>query len=156
MDYEYRLEYLEKLHPEVIPLTLLKDLKKEFSLHEIAVMTRSAAAQLLGLTDRGHLRPGAVADVAVYQELPNKAEMFAAAELLFKHGERVVNNGQVILRRTGTTQIIKPGFDHRIEREIQTYFNRFYSLSLDHFMINEAGLDSNHRPRFVNHDLLSA
>ncbi len=82
--------------------------------------------------------------------------MFAAAELLFKHGELVVKNGQVILRRTGTTQIIKPGFDHHIEREIQTYFDRFYSLSLDHFMINEAGLDSNHGARFVNHDLLSA
>jgi formylmethanofuran dehydrogenase subunit A len=140
----------------VIPLTLLKDLKKEFSLHEIAIMTRSAAAQLLGLTDRGHLRAGAVADIAVYHELPNKAEMFAAAELLFKHGELVVKNGQVILRRTGTTQIIKPGFDHHIERDIQAYFDRFYSLSLDHFMINEAGLDSNHGARFVNHDLLSA
>lgn len=157
MDYEYRLEYLEKLHPEVIPLTLLKDLKKEFSLHEIAVMTRSAAARLLGLTDRGHLRPGAVADIAVYTEQLNKADMFAFADLLFKHGELVVKDGQIIHRRPGTAQIIQPEFDHRIERDIQTYFDRFYSLSLDHFEVNDTALDTaSGKGRFVTHSLLSA
>ena len=157
MDYEYRLEHLEKLHPEVIPLTLLKDLKREFSLHEIAVMTRSAAARLLGLTDRGHLCPGAVADIAVYIEQHNKADMFAFADLLFKHGELVVKEGQIIHRRPGTAQIIQPEFDHRIEREIQTYFDRFYSLSLDHFEVNDVALDTaSGDGRFVTHSLLSA
>ena len=156
MDYPYRLEYLEQVHPDVIPLTLLKDLKKEFSLHEIAVMTRSAAARLLGLTDRGHLRPGALADIAVYTDHPNQAEMFAAADLVFKNGQLVVKAGQIIHRRPGTAQIIQPEFDHRIEREIQTYFDRFYSLSLDHFAVNDAGLDSETGGRFVTQSLRSA
>lgn len=156
MDYPYRLEYLEQVHPDVIPLTLLKDLKKEFSLHEIAVMTRSAAARLMGLTDRGHLRPGAVADIAVYTDQPNQAEMFAAADLVFKHGELVVKAGQIIHRRPGTAQIIQPEFDRHIEREIQTYFDRFYSLSLDHFAVTEAVVDTETGGRFVTQSLRSA
>jgi len=57
MDYDYRLECLEKIHPEVAELSLLRHLKKEFTLYEIAIMTRTAAARLLGLADRGRLAP---------------------------------------------------------------------------------------------------
>lgn len=153
MDYEYRLECLERIHPDVTAFTLLKSLKKEFSLHEIAVMTRSAAARLLGLADRGHLRPGAIADVAIYIERDDKAKMFATADLVFKNGVRVVQDGEIIQRLPGAAQIIRPVFDHRIERNIQSYFDRFYSLSLDHFAVNDALFSHTDRGRFNAHTL---
>ena len=153
MDYEYRLECLERIHPDVTAITLLKSLKKEFSLHEIAVMTRSAAARLLGLADRGHLRPGAIADVAIYSERDDKAKMFATADLVFKNGVRVVQDGEIIQRLPGAAQIIRPVFDHRIERNIQSYFDRFYSLSLDHFAVNDALFSHADHQRFNAHTL---
>ena len=38
-------------------------------------MTRAAPAKLLGLTDRGHLGAGAIADVAVYRRDKDIAKM---------------------------------------------------------------------------------
>jgi formylmethanofuran dehydrogenase subunit A len=154
MDYQYRLKCLEKLHPDVAALTLLKDLKKEFSLHEIAVMTRAAAAQVLGLADRGHLRPGTVADIVVYTERADQAAMFAAADLVFKDGELVVKDGEVIRRRPGTAQIVRPEFDRRIERDVQGYFDRFYSLKLKQFTGDAVPMNSpDGAPRFHPHPL---
>jgi formylmethanofuran dehydrogenase subunit A len=153
MDYQYRLECLEKLHPDVATLTLLKDLKKEFSLYEIALMTRGAAARLLGLGDRGHLCPGAIADIAVYSECADQAAMFAAADLVFKNGELIVRNGAVVQRRPGTAQIIYPDFDRRIERRIQSYFDRFYSLKLKHFTVDAVSLAPPAGVRFHSHPL---
>jgi formylmethanofuran dehydrogenase subunit A len=60
-------------------MTLLKELKKEFSLYEIALMTRSVAASLLGLNDHGHLSPGAIADIAMFAPNVNKETMFERA-----------------------------------------------------------------------------
>ena len=50
-------------------------------------MTRAAPARLLGLADRGHLGPGALADVAVYDDLPDRTAMFRSAHLVFKSGD---------------------------------------------------------------------
>ncbi len=63
--------------------------------------TRSLPAQHLGLTDRGHLRPGARADVAIY-DLPGRGtstswqESFSRCRLLLKAGEVVVHNYAVV------------------------------------------------------------
>lgn len=136
MDYEYRLACLENIHPDVVAMTLLKDLKKEFTLYEIAVMTRTAAASLMGLNDRGHLMPGAIADIAVYTRQDNKEAMFDRAALVFKNDRLVVREGEVVERIRGTAQQICPGYDPSIQRSIKNHFDRFYSLSLENFTVN--------------------
>ncbi|MCX7076849.1 MAG: formylmethanofuran dehydrogenase subunit A [Methylococcales bacterium] len=137
MDYEYRLACLERIHPDVVAMTLLKDLKKEFSLYEIAVMTRTAAANLLGLYDRGHLAPGAIADIAVYTCQDNKEAMFDRAALVFKNGRLVVRDGEVVEHIRGTAQMIYPSYNPGIKRTIKNHFDRFYSLSLENFTIKD-------------------
>ena len=57
-------------------------------------MTRSAPARLLGTKDRGHLGVGAVADVAIYREQPDKAKMFRAADRVLKDGKPIVRDGE--------------------------------------------------------------
>jgi formylmethanofuran dehydrogenase subunit A len=155
MDYQYRLECLEGIHPDVIAITLLKDLKKEFSLYEIALMTRSAAASLLGLHDRGHLMPGAIADIAVYTPNENKEIMFDRAALVFKNGQLVVREGDVVERLLGKAQIILPHYDPRIQQTVQRHFDRFYSLSLHNFMVNDVDFVESDQQRFISHDCLS-
>ena len=49
-------------------LSTLASIEREYTLEEIAIMTRAAPAKLLGLKDRGHLGAGAIADVAVYRK----------------------------------------------------------------------------------------
>ena len=151
MDEGYRQEYLAQLHPEAVAMSLLKDVKKTFSLYEIAIMTRTAAARLLGLSDRGRLSPGALADIAVYQEQQDKDVMFSRASLVFKDGALIVQGGEVVQRRAGMAQIVRPVFDRRVERRIKAYFDRYYSLSLDHFAVNDG--DFGPGQRFAVHGL---
>ncbi len=132
-------------------MSLLKDLKKEFSLYEIATMTRTAAARLLGLHDRGHLLPGGIADIAVYSEQANKEAMVTAADLLFKNGELVVKQGVIQQRRQGTTQTIPTQFHPHIKRHIQAYYDRFYNLSLENFKVEDVSFRQTDSDRFASH-----
>lgn len=163
MDAGYRQDCMARMNQDALALTLLPGLKREFSLSEIATMTRSAAARLLGLNDRGHLAPGAIADIAVYDprgrgKRGNTPGAFAArpsadyratfadAALVFKRGRLVVRSGEVIARPEGNAQIVQPEFDSRITDTVKRHFDRFYSLKLSQFAVTDA--DFGERRRF--------
>src|SRR5260370_40629960 len=95
MNRDLRAEWMAKLPPEALQVTTLRSIAREHSLAEIATMTRAAPAKLLGLADRGHLGPGAVADVAGYSPAHDRANMFRAAVLAVKDGERVLRDRPV-------------------------------------------------------------
>ena len=128
-----RAEWLAGLPPEAIAVTTLPSISREYSLVEIATMTRAAPARLLGLKDRGHLGPGAVADVAVYEDDADRARMFRAAALVFKDGELVVRDGRVTHYRWGRALTVQPERDRTIDRRMKAYYEDRYGLS-DAFM----------------------
>src|SRR5258708_2216575 len=101
MDRELRAEWIKRLPPAAMAMTNLPAITPEYTLSEIATMTRSAPAKLLGLKGRGHLGVGAIADVAVYAEDSDRAKMFRDAALVFKDGELVVRDGKVTRYRNG-------------------------------------------------------
>ncbi|MEW6037454.1 MAG: formylmethanofuran dehydrogenase subunit A [Pseudomonadota bacterium] len=148
MDADYRASVMTRLDQNALALTLLPQLKREYSLNDIAIMTRAAAARLLGLEDRGHLRPGAIADIAVYRPQADKRAMFADAAWVWKNGRLVVRNGEVIARPKGRTLTIEPCYDRRIERDVKAYFDRFYSLSLDNFTVGGVAFERDDAERF--------
>ena len=84
MDKSVREEAIAALPEDVFESTTLKSLDREYSLNEIAIMTRAAPARLLGTKDRGHLGIGAVGDVAIYRDQADRAAMFRAAKWLIK------------------------------------------------------------------------
>jgi formylmethanofuran dehydrogenase subunit A len=135
MDREYRTEWLTRIHPAAAEVSLLRHLEREYDLHEIAVMTRAAPARLLGLPDRGHLAPGAIADIAVYSERDDKAAMFRHADLVFKNGLLVVEKGRVIQAVPGRTHAVAPDFDSAIEGPLGAYFDRYHLLGMDNFAL---------------------
>ena len=153
MDYDYRLSCMAELHPEAVAMSLLKDIKKEFSLYEIAIMTRTAAAQMLGLPDRGHLCPGAIADIAVYTPHANKETQFSHAHLVFKNGICVVQDGVVQTRTHGTTQTLAVSYEPSIKRDLQAYYDQFYNLHLDNFKVGDVSFKQTDGQRFVGHQL---
>jgi formylmethanofuran dehydrogenase subunit A len=138
MDKDYRSAWLEQVNGKALELALLPQLEREYSLYEIAIMTRAAPARLLGLSDRGQLGAGAIADIAVYSEQSNVEAMFAAADLVFKNGELVVRDGQVVASPKGAIHTIRPAFDHAVERSLQGYFDQFYTLKLDNFKVHDS------------------
>jgi formylmethanofuran dehydrogenase subunit A len=94
-------------------------------------MTRAAPAGLLGLADRGHLGPGAVADIAVYADEADRAKMFRTALLVFKDGDLVVRNGEVTHYRWGRALTVQPGHDRAIERRMRDYYDDRYGVPAD-------------------------
>lgn len=72
-----------------------------YSMQDWLRSTRTLPARYLGLTDRGHLRPGARADVALY-DFPGRGtsaawqESCSRCRMLLKAGELVVNNFAVV------------------------------------------------------------
>ena len=140
MSRDLRAQWISELPPAAIAVTTLPSITREYTLPEIATMTRSAPAKLLGLTDRGRLDPGTVADVAVYEDRKDRARMFRAAAYVFKNGELVVRDGNITRCRYGRAMTVKPERDRAIERRMQTYYEERYGLALELLQVPEYAL----------------
>ena len=136
MDKSFRNDMLSTLHPEAQKATHLASLDREYSLYEIAIMTRAGAAKLVGLADRGHLGIGAAADITVYTDNSDREKMFEKPDYVFKDGEMVVRQGQVIKITWGTTHVVKREYDVSIEKPLQEYFDKFHTLKMSNFKIS--------------------
>jgi formylmethanofuran dehydrogenase subunit A len=131
MSKDLRAQWMAELPPAAMAVTTLPSIAREYTLPEIATMTRSAPAKLLGLADRGRLDPGAVADVAVYEDGIDRARMFRAAAFVFKDGELVVRDGNITRCRFGRALTVKPERDRAIDRRMRRYYEERYGLGLE-------------------------
>jgi formylmethanofuran dehydrogenase subunit A len=135
MDKPFRDAQLERLHPEVAAQADLKHIARELSLYEIAILTRAAPARLLGLKDRGHLGPGAAADIAVYREHADREAMFAKPAWVFKDGALVARDGVITATPAGGVHFVTPEYDRAIESELERYSERHLALAFRHAAI---------------------
>jgi formylmethanofuran dehydrogenase subunit A len=140
MSADLRRQWMERLPAEALEGTLLPTLTREYTLNEIAVMSRSGAAKLFGFTDRGALRPGAIADVAVYKDQRDKAGMFRKAAYVFKNGQLIVKDGETTRYTRGKTLRTRPVYDTAIERRLDGYYDDLYGLPLSVFDLPDAAL----------------
>jgi formylmethanofuran dehydrogenase subunit A len=111
-----------------MPFTTLPGITREYTWPEIATMTRTSPARLLGLADRGHLAPGARADVAVYRPQSDAATMFRAAELVFMVGRLIFRQGDAVETVSGRVLTVQPGFDSAIERRLDDFYDQIYGI----------------------------
>ena len=95
MDKSFRGDMLAAIHPAAAKMSHLSSLDREYSLYEIAIMTRAAPAKILGLSGKGHLGVGADADITVYQPCDNVEVMFSHPVYVFKNGELAVEDGRI-------------------------------------------------------------
>jgi formylmethanofuran dehydrogenase subunit A len=140
MSRDLRAQWIAKLPADAMAVTTLPSITREYTLNEIAVMTRMAPARLLGLKDRGHLAAGAVADVAVYEDIADRATMFRGAALVFKDGDLVVRDGALTHYRFGRALTVEPGHDRAIDRRMKDYYDQRYGLSDDVFKVPDAAI----------------
>ncbi len=135
MDKGFRRDMLQKIHPDAQAASIVGSLDREYTLYEIAILTRAGPARSLGLKDRGHLGPGACADITVYPDDPNREAMFTTPEYVFKNGEMIVRNGKIKKVVQGATHVARPEYDPAIERDLRDYFTRYHTVSFDNFKV---------------------
>jgi len=121
MDKSFRDEQLDTLHADARTASALGEITREFSLYDIAIITRAGPARLLGLADRGHLGAGAAADIAVYRDDENRERMFTSPAYVFKDGELIAKDGTLLKTPTGGIHYVQPDYDRAIEKRVRDF-----------------------------------
>jgi formylmethanofuran dehydrogenase subunit A len=141
MDRTYRQDVLRSCPPEVRERSVLGDLTREYTLQEIAIITRAGPARILGLGNKGHLGPGADADITIYTPHENKETMFELPRLVMKSGRVIVEQGEIREPLIGNTLHVDPDYDHGALTDILDWFDRSYSIRWNNFSIGPEELD---------------
>jgi len=135
MDRGLRNDLFQSLPERVRRRTGLGELTREYSLSEIAVVTRAGPARMLGLSSKGHLGPGADADVTVYAPEADKERMFSLPRFVVKAGAVVVDGGEVRAGPLGDTLHVAPGFDPGIVPALREWIDRDYTVRFANYPV---------------------
>jgi len=136
MDKAFRAEMLKRVHKRVLSDTTLPKLDREYTLSEIAIISRAGPARALGLTQKGHLGIGADADIAIYPKDDDREQMFEHPVYVIKDGETVLQEGEIVGSRDGKTLFVVPPEVGEMEPEFKTEFENYYTIEYENFPIN--------------------
>jgi formylmethanofuran dehydrogenase subunit A len=137
MDRTYRQEILKRVHPRVLQRSTLKDLDREYSLYEIAIITRTSPARILGLKQKGHLGIGADADVTIYTPSADRRAMFELPRFVIKAGQVIVEQGEIRAELFGPTLHVAPPYDEGALADIQKWFESYYTIQFANYPVDE-------------------
>jgi len=141
MDRDFRNEQLRRANKRAIQRTvLLDDLDREYTLEEIAIVTRAGPARLLGLGDKGNLGVGADADVTIYDEREDREEMFATPRYVIKAGRVVVRDGELVEALDGDLLRVAAPYDPAVEDVLRAQFDEHYTVRFENYPVGEPWL----------------
>lgn len=141
MDRAFREDQMGRANQRAIRRTALTDgLDREYTLNEIAIITRAAPARRLGLRDKGHLGVGADADVTIYHDRADREEMFATPRYVIKGGEIVVEEGELRRVDEGVLLSSRAGFDPGVDRVLAPLFGDRYTVAFEHYPVRDPAL----------------
>jgi formylmethanofuran dehydrogenase subunit A len=136
MDRSVRDAELKRVNPRLLAGSALADgLSREYTLNEIAIVTRAGPARLLGLRHKGHLGVGADADVTVYGRDRDVARMFASPRYVIKGGVLVVEEGQLRRAPAGRRLRVSPPHDPAVVRDLRRHFESHGTVAFDNFPV---------------------
>jgi formylmethanofuran dehydrogenase subunit A len=138
-DRAFRDEQIQRLPEGALEGSALADgLDREYTLSEIAILTRAAPARLAGLERKGHLGPGADADLALYPKGPDAEAMFSAPRYVLKGGTVVLEEGRLRRSVAGATLRARPAVDAGAAGRLREDFERRYSIRMDNYPVPAA------------------
>jgi formylmethanofuran dehydrogenase subunit A len=140
MDRDYRNEQAGFANKRAIGKTNLLDLDREYTLQDIAIVTRAGPARCLGLTNKGHLGVGADADITIYDEHEDKEQMFSVARYVIKDGNLFIKDHEFCSDHQGRVLHVAPAYDPAIEDEIRPFFDDFYTVRFDNYAVSDSYL----------------
>ncbi len=129
----------------------LPAIDREYTLYELAVVTRAGTAKSLKLRHKGHLDEGADADVAIYDFDPTRLDAsrdyamlrkaLSRASYTIKDGRIVSKNGEILEYIDGKTFWVYSRVSQDIKNEmlvdLESKFKDYYTIELDNYMIRE-------------------
>ncbi len=141
MDRAFREDQLRRANQRAIRRTALLDgLDREYTLNEIAIITRAAPARRLGLRDKGHLGVGADADVTIYHDRADREEMFATPRYVIKGGELAVEDGDLRRADDGVLLSGRAAFDPDVSGVLEPLFGERYTVAFEHYPVRDPAL----------------
>ena len=146
MDRTYRQEVLQSCPAAVRERSTLADLDREYSLYEIAIITRAGPAKILGLTNKGHLGYGADADVTIYSPQENIQRMFELPRMVIKGGTVIVDDGEIRATPLGRTFHADTEYDEDALPDIRAWFEQYYSIRFRNYPVSD---DYLHDPQAI-------
>ncbi|MDH3473588.1 MAG: formylmethanofuran dehydrogenase subunit A, partial [Rhodospirillales bacterium] len=139
MDREFRNQEIRKVNQKAIKKTVLLDnLDREYSLNEIAIVTRAGPARLLGLSHKGHLGVGADADITIYEEDDDKEQMFSAPRYVIKDGRLIIEDHEFRTDHQGRIHYVTPDYDPDVENTIRPFFDDYYTIKCDNYAVADS------------------
>ena len=140
MDRGFRAEMMKQVNQKAISNCLLPQLDREYSLYEIAIITRAAPARALGLANKGHLGVGADADITIYTDDENRERMFNAPRYVIKAGKPIIEDHEFVDDHIGRFLHTEPGYDSAIEDQIRPFFDDYYSIQFNNYRVDASYL----------------
>ena len=137
MDRSRREEAIARLPARVRETTVLSQLKREYTLEEIAIITRAAPARMLGLTRKGHLGPDADADITIYTPNPDIEQMFELPRFVIKAGEVLIEQGEIRRTIEGITLQTAPDYDDAVIPSIREWFDSSYTVQYRNYIVED-------------------
>lgn len=142
-----------KVHKWAQKKSSIATIDREYSFYEIAQISRSTPATVLGLSDtKGHLGVGADADIAIYDfnidnqdpsvEYNAVETSLQNASYVFKDGQIVVQNGTVVNpklhgRTYWADSVYNEGIEQQVVSEVEQMFKQYYSVNFANYPVQD-------------------
>ena len=137
-DRSFRETALAEIHADAAASSQLAGIDREYSMSDIATMTRSAPAAILGLSDRGHLAPGAVADLVAYETQHDLDRMFAKPKWVMRGGKLVRGEGASDETDVkAKTHVADVSFDPNSVRRFRPLYEQSAAMAMDRIWIDD-------------------
>ncbi|RLF06187.1 MAG: formylmethanofuran dehydrogenase subunit A, partial [Thermoprotei archaeon] len=150
-----REEMMAKVNRRGLKHAALPSIDREYTLYDIAIVTRAGPAKILGLEkQKGHLGIGADADIAIYDLNPVEDDVskdykafikaFKRAYYTIKSGVIVVKEGRVVqpdiygaTYYVDATKAVNPDVYNRTIEYLKGVFPQLYSVSYDNYIVGD-------------------
>ena len=155
MSSDRRTEMIEnkEVHKWATKRTSLGTLDRVYDWNDIATVTRSAPAKILGFKERGHLGVGANADVAVYDIEPEKFDPTKASsapiiEDVLGRALYTIKDGQIVVKDGKIAKVVPSrhlwtnvqGFEkqeNKVLNDIMPMFNKYYTIKFENYKVHD-------------------
>jgi formylmethanofuran dehydrogenase subunit A len=144
-----REKTMKKINKKARRNSLLPSIGREYSLYEIAIVTRAGQAKALGLRQKGHLGIGADADIAIYNLNPEVIDpskkykklrrAFKKAAYTIKDGEIVVKDGEIVKSVEGKTFWVNVNTKApaEVNADMKRRFRDYWTVEYENYPVSE-------------------
>lgn len=135
MSRDFRDECLKKLPSKIKNRITLPEIDREYTLLDVATSMSAGPARALGLANKGNLAAGCDADLVIYEQEDDPAEMFSHPRYVIKGGEVIIEDGEIRETPEGREYIVRPHYDPGTDDFMRPLFEDCYTMAFDNYPV---------------------